>query len=441
MLGKQWLNRYMSTDMRGTAIERSQNRQQKLNGIVSWYFDTVMESLPVMLQIALLLLGCALSQYLWEMDMTVASVTLGATSLGILFYLFIVIAGSASASCPYQTPASRILQSTTSALISATLAVAPAFRHAYRASATVGVFQSNARHYLSRGKIMSFLRDVLCELPPALASDGVHLGQATIQSLVALIHQLYTWLPGISSTQTHGVGQQATLLDLHCISWILRTSLDKDHHLSAMEYLVTMLALPNFDPSLVAGCFGALISCINVTDGTVVVTQGLEKLATLSATCFFHTFSHLSVMSPSSDVLVDVHQKYIRLFPPSIKFSGLPFHYTFAAIHSTLYPGWRPQGLEARIARRQQAHWGDYKPSSWEDIVFTHALTKLAQSEYQRRKKVLRWILHFVLHTLAIYPLPSISIIVDCLSIIAISLDCDISEVGNMAPDERYVHI
>ena len=28
MLGKQWLNRYISIDMRGSAIERSQNRQQ-----------------------------------------------------------------------------------------------------------------------------------------------------------------------------------------------------------------------------------------------------------------------------------------------------------------------------------------------------------------------------------------------------------------------------
>jgi hypothetical protein len=64
MLGKQWLNRYDTTDMRGTTIERSHNRQQKLDGIVAWYFNYVMESLPLMLQAALLLLGCALSRYL-----------------------------------------------------------------------------------------------------------------------------------------------------------------------------------------------------------------------------------------------------------------------------------------------------------------------------------------------------------------------------------------
>ena len=108
MLGKQWLNRYTSVDMRGSAIERSQNRQRKFDGIVNWYFDHVMGSLPLMLQVALLLLGCALSRYLWEIDTTVASVVLGVTSFGVLFYLFIVVAGAVFASCPYQTPGAHI---------------------------------------------------------------------------------------------------------------------------------------------------------------------------------------------------------------------------------------------------------------------------------------------------------------------------------------------
>ena len=73
MPGKQWLNRYASVDMRGSTIERSRNRQRKLDGIVSWYFDHVIGSLPLMLQAALLLLGCALSRYLWEINRTVAS--------------------------------------------------------------------------------------------------------------------------------------------------------------------------------------------------------------------------------------------------------------------------------------------------------------------------------------------------------------------------------
>jgi hypothetical protein len=55
-----------------------------------------------MLQLALLLLGCVLSGYLWGTDAAVASVTSGVTSVGVPFYLFVVVAGVASKSCPYQ---------------------------------------------------------------------------------------------------------------------------------------------------------------------------------------------------------------------------------------------------------------------------------------------------------------------------------------------------
>ncbi|KAF9780469.1 hypothetical protein BJ322DRAFT_1011815, partial [Thelephora terrestris] len=109
MLGKQWLSRYDSSDVRGSAIARSRNRQRKLDGIDAWYFVYMMESLPLMLQAALLLLGCALSRYLWETSSTVASVMIGVTSFGLLFYLSIVIAGAISKSCPYQTPGSPAL--------------------------------------------------------------------------------------------------------------------------------------------------------------------------------------------------------------------------------------------------------------------------------------------------------------------------------------------
>ena len=78
-----------------------------------------MESLPLMLQIALLLLGCALSDYLWGIDITTASVVLGVTSFGAISYLFVVVAGTASVSCPYQTPGARILRYTLRVICSA----------------------------------------------------------------------------------------------------------------------------------------------------------------------------------------------------------------------------------------------------------------------------------------------------------------------------------
>ena len=110
MLGKQWLNRYAQMEMRGSVIDRSRHRQRKMNGMVTWHFDLVMECLPLMLQIALLLLGYALSNYLFFINKTVASVVIGFTTFGLLFYCLIVSAATLSYNCPFQTPLSNVLR-------------------------------------------------------------------------------------------------------------------------------------------------------------------------------------------------------------------------------------------------------------------------------------------------------------------------------------------
>jgi len=111
MLGKQWLNRFGKTKVRGSEIDESRNRQRKLSGMVSWSFDLIMESFPLMLQSVLLLLGYALSKYFWTINLNVASVVIGITSTGLAFYNFIVIAATIADNCPFQTPASQILRS------------------------------------------------------------------------------------------------------------------------------------------------------------------------------------------------------------------------------------------------------------------------------------------------------------------------------------------
>ena len=135
-----------------------------------------MQSLPLMLQIALLLLGCALSRYLWEINTTVASVVLGVTLFGVIFYLFIVVTGTASETCPYQTPGSRIL---CYLVHSAPSITASAFRDASRESKAVRTINWNARLYRpwwSRRKIVPFLMDMVLKFPHALAIDIYHLG-------------------------------------------------------------------------------------------------------------------------------------------------------------------------------------------------------------------------------------------------------------------------
>ena len=66
-------------------------------------------------------------------------------------------------------------------------------------------------------------------------------------------------------------------------------------------------------------------------------------------------------------------------------------------------------------------------------------VAKLAQSEYRGQRKVPQWTLHFVLHFLSQDPLPPPSVVIECLSIIAIDLDCELPSTGHTILDEGYV--
>jgi len=109
MLGKQWLNRYLR-HTGGSMVERCGDRQRKFEGLEKWPFRLFIESLPIMLQIALLLLTCGLSRHMWSVNTSVARVVISFTVLGILFYIGIVVAGTSSYECPFQTPASMALR-------------------------------------------------------------------------------------------------------------------------------------------------------------------------------------------------------------------------------------------------------------------------------------------------------------------------------------------
>ena len=103
------MNRYLR-HTGGSVIERCGDRQRKFDGLKKWPFHLFIESLPVMLQIALLLLAGGLSRYMWSVNISVAGVVISSTVLGILFYIGTVVAGASSYECPFQTPASTALR-------------------------------------------------------------------------------------------------------------------------------------------------------------------------------------------------------------------------------------------------------------------------------------------------------------------------------------------
>jgi len=425
MLGKQWLNRYASTDMRGSAIERSQNRQRKLDGVVTWYFDHVMESLPLMLQFALLLLGSALSRYLWEIDTIVASVVLGVASFGIASYTFITIAGAVSASCPYQTPGAQILRRIPPFALRA---LHSASSHSNSISLFTNIRDLGPREFNRSlgGFSRLFLFAVLFPLvlSVCLAVDVLLLARAMVR--VSVVNALRI-------CKARGWDPQTDALDVRCISWMLQTSLDKTVHLVTPRLLGTVTTLANFDPALVSVCFDILAGCVSSVGGKVAILQGSEDLAVASALCFLRALSHLTTVDPATSAPEAMRRRYTKSFPIEIDFEGFPSYYHFCIIHHMFYPSHKR--IKHQPTYRPKIQWRDYKLSSAEHVV----LVQFARFKYRGRQcqKVPGWILRFAHHLLSQDPLPSVAIIADWLSVIAMDLGCTVPNAT--ALDERYV--
>ena len=98
-------------------IERCGDRQRKCDGLEKWPLHLFVESLPMMMQVALLLLACGLCRHMWSINASVAYTLIGFTGLGVLFYIAISVAATSSYACPFQTPASIALRSGIDSLI------------------------------------------------------------------------------------------------------------------------------------------------------------------------------------------------------------------------------------------------------------------------------------------------------------------------------------
>ena len=434
MLGKQWLNRYTSVDMRGSAIERNQHRQRKLNGMFSWYFNVAMESLPLMLQLALLLLGCALSRYLWTIDRSTACVVLGFTSLGMLLYLSILVAGSIYESCPYQTLGSQIIRY---------------IRRRFGGFSFVRILRSLGQEF-SLPWMITFLFDenvewwkkplialvTISNLPVLLWIDILKLIRilSTFLGLYArLIYNriLAIWRQNLLLPDTDQDKDYEThVLDSHCVAWMLDTSMGRPIHHITLEFLETLRILTTSNPSLLTGCLNVLSSCMRVNrEGEAVLAQGSEELGKIAAMVLLRVVAHFSVVVSTSNALYDVRQKYRRVYPANTDFRGISFHHTMEVVHISFHS-------QPRIS----LCWKGYEPSPLEHTSMARNLVLLAWSDRQRggrRLKVPRWALRFVLHTLIQDTPPPSPVIADCLLMAALELGHEISKDAVLVEDKR----
>jgi len=204
MLAKQWLDRYIQRpDMSVTA--RCRDRQRKCDAIDQWQFQLFIDALPLLLQVALLLLASGLSMYMATNGVYSSEVVIIFTVLGAGIYIVFIIFGAVSSDSPFQTPASAAIRT----LFGNILLFFPALEKMF----------IRGRKDLSR--LVQFGR-----LPRLLPVSIKDLRNRWTGSL-----EVDLYVGSLRSTNAD---------DAHCISWVLKSIADREAIDAALQLAGTV---------------------------------------------------------------------------------------------------------------------------------------------------------------------------------------------------------
>ena len=267
MVGKQWLNRYRQSETRGSIADRSRVREGKLDGIKTWKFHLVMESLPLILQCALALLGFALSRYLWGVNRSVSSVVIGFASFGLFFYLLIAMASIFSFNCPFQTPFSLTVR--------------------FIIDLAITYWQTFRQTFGPKGEL------------PQPVIPGAQQNLPSSANTIGRVHELESDITALTTPVTVRPWSVAPLfiqepeaeedrLDARCINRMLVMSTDPNVVTSIMDFIPETIWHNRIKDLPLKRIYSILMECFNFSGPTPVVIPVLRNVAYLSARAFAH---------------------------------------------------------------------------------------------------------------------------------------------------------
>ncbi|KAF9645865.1 hypothetical protein BDM02DRAFT_390427 [Thelephora ganbajun] len=379
-----------------------------MDGMVTWRFGLVMESLALMLQGSLLLLGYALSNYLFVINRVVAGVVIGFTSLGALFYLIITLAATRFYNCPFQTPFSRT------------------FRFLIR-------FDDEHTRYLKRsrewsGRCLRLLGRTFSQMEKRTRPQSGGLrgwGGADI------IPGDQIELPMASSDARpllhEETNRNSPALDMDCVPWILEMSKDVDvtmdiaGHIPEFAWDATTWSIP---PKMF---YNAMRSCFDHSLGYLTLKPTFRYQAYTSAKAFLHLCIQSKYVAPESE------KADFEPIPRMHQSAGSERHEGDSDLESVL-------GVIGYVL-------GDPKPMDWHKFSFTvphhcwmgHILLYRAWDVLGNDEPLPDDIRGFVLHSLQLEPPPPKPIVADCLFIIGLVLGIELHRDDLSVVDKRTV--
>ena len=186
-----------------------------------------------MLQASLLLLACGLCLHMWSINASVLRTLIGLTSLGVIFYIAIVIAGMSSYVCPFQTPVSIALRGPWKKVRRGIVSV---FHSKWVLSWTHRTWNQNTRPLLRRQSLPILpLEDVQVQQSESLSKlhntsqpDSLSMPNDTPQPESSLmLHSAFAFEPWFKPKDLVIICRTNTS-DIGCVSWILKNITDPE---------------------------------------------------------------------------------------------------------------------------------------------------------------------------------------------------------------------
>ena len=382
MLGKQWLNRYASVE-RGSVIDSGRQRKRKMDGMDTWRFGLVMECLPLMLQAALLLLGYALSNYLFSIDRVVANVVIGFTVSGLLFYFLVVSAATLSYNCPFQTPLPIIL------------------RFLIR-------FDSEHKKYFNRAR----------KWFKHFSSQTTRWSRPKSGGTCGL---------GRYGASDKGTDRVSHMLDSNCIAWMVEMPMDMDVAMATARFIQEIVWHAGVRAVPLEKLYELLLECFDYSSGRSRSNPAFRDRAYLTAKALLHMGIQRKCIGDESESAV------FRSILSRHKIMGYRRFQGDSDLESTL-------GIIDRV-------FGSFGPMDWQRFSFTiphhiwmgHILLYRAWYVHKSGEPLPRDVKEFILHFLRLESAPPVPIIADCLFIIGLAIGIGVHIDDLSVIDKRQV--
>ena len=397
MLGKQWLSRYSQVDTPGSLIDRGRDRHRKMDGIATWRFKFVMESLPLMLQVALLLLDSALSKYLFIIDSLVAWVVVGFTACGFLFYFVIVVAATASYDCPFQTPLSLIIR-----FIVNLFKERENYLKGPRKWFNSPFFPKRRRRRQQPGGPRHLISPSRSDENNVNEDIRLHIVGSSRPPLVPFDPE---------------TDQDSYVLDSNCIAWMFKMSTDPDIILHIMKFIPEIVWHDGIQTTPLEELYDTVLKFFDHSSGSSVVVPKLRNNAYLSAKALLHLSVQRKCMGDEYDeeVFYSISSRHQVIGSRHYK-GDSDLESTFGMIDRVLLN----RGFEPM-------RWQEFSLTGPHHTWMSGVLLSFAWDALRIGKPLPMDVRVFVLHSLELVPPPPTQIIRNCLHVIYLVLNIDLN--------------